>query len=69
MHFRIVGSHRHEAVVNGETFACIRESTLQDDVMIIRWSVVRNGVVLKADCRTLNEAKILCRAAIAPPGP
>ncbi len=65
MLFRIVGPHHHQAVTGGHTFSCIRSDTTSDAGLVIRWAVSRNGVQLKADCRTLNEAKGLCRASAA----
>ncbi len=64
MLFRIVGEHNHRAVANGSTFTCIRLHTTTDKGIAITWSASKDGVVLKSDCRTLNEAKQLCRAAM-----
>jgi len=61
--FRIAGDHRHEAVAGGHTFSCTREWTTSDAGVSIRWSACDDRVPLKADCRTLNEAKNVCRAA------
>jgi hypothetical protein len=63
MHFRIVGLHAHRALVNASTYCCIRASTPRGEMLPIRWAAFRDGVVLHADCRTLNEAKKLCRGA------
>jgi hypothetical protein len=63
MPFRIVGHHQHRAVVDGHTYCCIRETTATDAGLLNRWSAYRDNTLLKGDCRTLNEAKQLCRAA------
>jgi hypothetical protein len=65
MQFRIVGPHQHRAVVGGTAFLCVRRDTVQDEARVIVWLACRNEAVLKADCRTLNEAKNLCRQASA----
>ncbi|MES2693035.1 MAG: hypothetical protein V4773_06145 [Verrucomicrobiota bacterium] len=65
MQFRIVGADQHRAVVGATTFLCVcRETTLASGVAL-RWVACRNEVVLKDDCRTLNEAKNLCRQVLA----
>lgn len=61
MQFRIVGTHQHRAVVGSSTFLCVRRNTASDTAVATLWIASRNGVVLKDDCRTLNEAKNLCR--------
>ncbi len=66
MLFRIVGEHEHQSVVDGHTFRCTRQSTMTETGRFLRWSAFRDGALLKSDCRTLNEAKQLCRAAAAP---
>jgi hypothetical protein len=65
MQFRIVGPHQHRAVVGSSTFVCIRRDSTTDGRLVITWVACRNDAVLKDDCRTLNEAKNLCRAASA----
>ena len=65
MQFKIVGQHEHRAVVGGATFSCVRRDTKTDAGLLISWTASRNNVVLKNDCRTLNEAKNVCRAAAA----
>ena len=66
MQFRIVGNHLHRAVLEGSEYSCVRESTATDAGLVIRWSAWKDSVVLKNDCRTLNEAKNLCRSAAVP---
>jgi hypothetical protein len=61
MLFRIVGAHQHRAVVRSSTFLCVRRIVPNGDSQTILWIASRNDVVLKDDCRTLNEAKNLCR--------
>lgn len=63
MLFAIVGPHQHKAVVSGRVFRCVREAAIVNDVLSIRWSAFAGEALLKSDCRTLNEAKRLCRAA------
>jgi hypothetical protein len=65
MQFRIVGAHQHRAVVGSSTFVCIRRDATKDAGPVILWVASRNDVVLKDDCRTLNEAKNLCRQTVA----
>ena len=64
MQFRIVGAHEHRAVVGPNTFVCLRREVATDARLVISWSASRNEAVLKDDCRTLNEAKNLCRQAL-----
>ena len=63
MQFKIVGQHEHRAVVGDTIFSCVRHDTKTDAGLLISWIASRNNVVLKNDCRTLNEAKNVCRAA------
>ena len=65
MLFRIVGTHQHRAVVGANTFTCVRRDLVQDGQARIWWIACRNETVLKDDCRTLNQAKNLCRQALA----
>lgn len=65
MQFRIVGAHQHRAFVGSNTFVCIRRDAATDAGLAISWIASRNNAVLKDDCRTLNEAKNLCRRALA----
>jgi hypothetical protein len=65
MQFRIVGAHQHRAVVGPSTFVCVRRDVATDAGRVITWIACRNDAVLKDDCRTLNEAKNLCRRASA----
>jgi hypothetical protein len=65
MQFRIVGAHQHRAVVGSNTFVCIRRNATTEAGPVILWVASRNDAVLKDDCRTLNEAKNLCRRASA----
>jgi hypothetical protein len=67
MDFRLVGPHQHQATAGGQTFFCFRRVVrIQEGGLAISWSASRGEVVLKNDCRTLNEAKNLCRAAARP---
>jgi hypothetical protein len=61
--FRILGAHQHYAVTAAGTFGCTRLSTVTATGMSIRWLASKNDTVLKDDCRTLNEAKNVCREA------
>lgn len=63
MQFRIVGQHQHRAVVGQSEYLCIRQSIATDAGVTLAWTVLKDGAPLKTDCRTLNEAKQLCRAA------
>ncbi len=63
MQFRIVGHHQHQAIVEGVKFTCVRTATATDAGLSVRWAAYRNEVILKPDCRTLNEAKNVCRSA------
>ena len=65
MQFRIVGVHIHQAVVQGCTFTCMRQHTTTDSVVTVTWAASKGSTILKSDCRTLNEAKNLWRAAAA----
>ena len=65
MQFRIVGVDQHQAIVGPSTFLCVRRDTQVDTRLAIRWVASRNQTVLKDDCRTLNEAKKVCREALA----
>ncbi len=67
MLFRIVAPHTHRAVVGANTFTCSRIATLADDKVSITWAAHRGDVLLKGDCRTLNEAKTLCRLDASKP--
>src|SRR5204862_376809 len=61
--FRILGHDRHVAVAGGVTFSCTRETITMDTKISHLWSVLKDGVLLQSGCRTLNEAKNVCRAA------
>jgi len=63
MLFRIIGPHQHQAMAGGSTFSCTRQRTPTDAGFSISWSAGQDRAVLKNDCRTLNEAKKVCRAA------
>jgi hypothetical protein len=65
MQFKIVGTHQHRAVVGTSTFLCVGRHTPSDAAIVMLWIVCRNDAVLKDDCRTLNEAKNLCRQVSA----
>jgi hypothetical protein len=65
MQFRIVATHQHRAVVGANTFLCVRRDMVNDASGGIRWIACRNGTVLNDDCRTLNQAKNLCRQVLA----
>jgi hypothetical protein len=65
MLFRIIGAHQHRAIAGPSTYTCIRRDTTTDAGLAIAWIAFRNDTVLKDDCRTLNEAKNLCRRAAA----
>lgn len=62
MLFKIVGLHRHRAVFGNREFWCERETTTGDGRLSIRWSAFDGKILLQRDCRTLNDAKKLCRA-------
>jgi hypothetical protein len=61
--FRILGPHQHYAVTAAGTFGCTRLSTVTENGLAVRWLASKNDAVLKDDCRTLNEAKNVCREA------
>jgi hypothetical protein len=65
--FRIVGPHLHRAAAGGHVFTCAREATATEAGLSIRWLVFQNETLLKNDCRTLNDAKKLCRIAANEP--
>jgi hypothetical protein len=65
MQFKIVGTHQHRAVVGSSIFLCVRRHTAKDIGIATLWIASRNDAVLKDDCRTLNEAKNLCRQVSA----
>jgi hypothetical protein len=65
MQFKIVGNNQHQAVHGGSAFTCILETTRTETGHLNRWSAFKNDRLLKTDCRTLNEAKKVCRAAAA----
>jgi hypothetical protein len=65
MQFRIVGPNQHRAVVGPSTFLCVRRDTTTATGVSMAWIASRNETVLKDDCRTLNEAKNLCRQVSA----
>ena len=65
MQFRIVGPHQHRATVGPSTFMCIRRDAATEAGVVMAWVASRNDVVLKDNCRTLNEAKNLCRQVSA----
>ena len=65
MQFRIVGTNQHRAVVGGSTYLCVRRDTASDKGISMLWIACRNDTVLKDNCRTLNEAKNLCRQVAA----
>lgn len=69
MMFRLTGTHTHQTEVGGEVFTCLRKDIPRESGFDITWWVYRGDVLLKNDCRTLNEAKRLCRSCIAPPNP
>ena len=62
MLFKIVGPHRHRAVLGNREFWCERETTVSEGRLSIRWSAFDGKSLLQRDCRTLNDAKKLCRA-------
>jgi hypothetical protein len=61
MLFRIIAPHTHKAIIGKDTFVCLR--ALSEPDLAVSWSAAKNDVVLKSDCRTLNEAKKVCREA------
>jgi hypothetical protein len=63
MLFRIVGPHQHRAVLGKRIFSCERETITTDEKLSTLWSAFDGKTLLKGDCRTLNEAKNLCRGA------
>ena len=65
MQFRIVGMNQHRAVVGATTYLCVRRDTASDKGLSMLWIACRNDTVLKDNCRTLNEAKNLCRQVSA----
>lgn len=65
MQFRVVGADQHRAVVGAVTYLCVCREIIVNTEWVLRWAACRNEVVLKDDCRTLNEAKNLCRAVAA----
>jgi hypothetical protein len=65
MQFKIVGTNQHRAVFGPTTFLCVRRDTTSDAGVSMLWIASRNNAVLKDDCRTLNEAKNLCRQVSA----
>jgi hypothetical protein len=65
MQFRIVGPNQHRAVVGPSVYLCARRDTNSEKGLTFLWLACRNEVVLKDDCRTLNEAKNHCRQALA----
>ena len=67
MQFRITAPHHHQAVRSGSTFSCTLKRVATPTGLAISWCVRRNDQILKDDCRTLNEAKNLCRATGAGP--
>jgi hypothetical protein len=69
MLFKIVGPHRHRAVLGSREFWCERETTTADGRLSIRWSAFDGKILLQRDCRTLNDAKKLCRAIAGDDGP
>lgn len=62
MLFKMVGPHRHRAMLGNRVFWCERETTMGDGRLSIRWSAFDGKILLQRDCRTLNDAKKLCRA-------
>jgi hypothetical protein len=64
MQFRIAGEHQHVAVVGAHTFSCIRRAETTPQGLMITWTAYKDSAVLKSDCRTLNEAKNLCRSTL-----
>lgn len=48
-------------------FVCVRSAKETDDGVVISWAAYREKALLKGDCRTLNEAKALCRGAMSAP--
>jgi hypothetical protein len=65
MQFRIVGAHQHRAVVGPSTFLCVGRHSANATNVVMLWIACRTEAVLKDDCRTLNEAKNLCRQVSA----
>lgn len=65
MLFRIVAPHTHQARAAAGVFTCLRVLTAGELHPQISWSVYLGEVVLKTDCRTLNEAKQVCRREAA----
>jgi hypothetical protein len=65
MLFRIVEPHRHRAILGDRIFWCERATTKTEMGLSVRWSALQGDLVLKSDCRTLNEAKNLCRIKAA----
>ncbi|HVS53583.1 MAG TPA: hypothetical protein VHD62_14605 [Opitutaceae bacterium] len=63
MLFKIVAPHRHRAALGERIFWCERHATVTESGLSIRWSALEGKILLKGDCRTLNEAKNLCRGA------
>ncbi len=61
MRFHIAGPHDHQAVVAGNTYSCVRTDTRTETGVVITWTVRKNGIVIKSDHRTLNDAKKHCR--------
>jgi hypothetical protein len=48
-------------MIGSDTFVCLRARS--ESALAVSWSASKNDVVLKNDCRTLNEAKKVCRLA------
>jgi hypothetical protein len=67
MQFRIVAPHTHYARVRCGAFTCVRTAVLGEAGLQITWAAYRGESLLKQDCRTLNEAKNLCRLAASDP--
>lgn len=66
MLFRIIAPHTHQASSGGETFTCYRKAVMVDQRLEVTWSAYHGEQLLKDDCRTLNEAKNVCRKARSP---
>jgi hypothetical protein len=63
MMFRIVAPHTHRAFMGTDTVTCIRKAVTTEAGLEISWAAYRGDQLLKGDCRTLNEAKNVCRSA------
>lgn len=66
MDFRIIAPHTHRATSAAGAFTCLRTATPSEAGLQVTWAAYRDNELLKADCRTLNEAKKVCRSAATP---